>query len=134
MSIVQDAVAQLVSAVDYVLTRAQTDPDLGYLLGPATEAWERLVKAEAAAKGVPADILRNQRLEDLQPEHRYRRAGMAAARGLAERWRTQARTSPAPMGAAERELLNVCAAELEAALRGDSREDIAAAGEVERAS
>jgi len=34
-------------AIGYVLTRAQNDPDLGYLLGPGTEAFRLLCEAEA---------------------------------------------------------------------------------------
>lgn len=57
--------AKLLDAVTYVLTRAQHDPDLGYYLGPHTEAWERLVAAEAAGRGANAAEHRALRARDL---------------------------------------------------------------------
>lgn len=46
-----DPAAKARDAIAYVLTRAQTDPNLRYYLSPHTEAWERLVAAEAALLG-----------------------------------------------------------------------------------
>lgn len=40
-------------AIRHVLDRAERDSELGRLLGPYTEAWERLVRAEAALDGRP---------------------------------------------------------------------------------
>lgn len=38
-------------AITYLLDRAQTDPDLGYQIGPGTEAFRLLCEAEAADLG-----------------------------------------------------------------------------------
>ncbi len=48
-------------AVDYLLTRAQTDPDLGYQIGPGTEAFRLLCAAQAAATSVPLEEVERQR-------------------------------------------------------------------------
>ena len=40
-------------AIDYLLTRAQRDPDLGHLLGPCTQAFNQLCEAEAKLLGKP---------------------------------------------------------------------------------
>lgn len=41
----------LLGAVTYVLCRSQVDERLAHYLGPHTEAWERLVRAEALSIG-----------------------------------------------------------------------------------
>jgi len=48
-----DSAAALYEAVKYVLDRSQTDPDLGYYLGPGMQAFYLLCKAEAAHLGKP---------------------------------------------------------------------------------
>lgn len=59
------AAFDLAAAVRYVLNRAQVDDQLGYLLGPHTEAWEKLVGAEARWLGVDPDKHRDARAEEL---------------------------------------------------------------------
>jgi hypothetical protein len=61
--------AALCEAVKYVLDRSQTDPDLGYYLGPGTQAFYLLCKAEAAHLGKPLQEVEAQRRKDLQPAH-----------------------------------------------------------------
>jgi hypothetical protein len=68
-----DPQAALYRAVDYVLRRAQEDPDLGYVLGPMTEAHRLLCLAEAAHTGRPLEEVERERGQDLQPEHSRRR-------------------------------------------------------------
>lgn len=46
-----DVMLRLYEAVAYVLNRAQVDADLGYQVGPATEAFERLCRGEALFTG-----------------------------------------------------------------------------------
>lgn len=50
-----EVVLRLYEAVAYVLNRAQMDSDLGYQICPATEAFERLCRAEAAFTGQSVD-------------------------------------------------------------------------------
>ncbi len=51
-AVVVDGAARVADlAVTYVLDRAQTDADLGYLIGPMTEAFAKLCAAEAAYTG-----------------------------------------------------------------------------------
>jgi len=69
-----DPRAALYRAVQYVLDRAQTDPDLGYQLGPMTEAFRLLCLAEAAHLERPLEEVEQERQQDLQPEYRRRRA------------------------------------------------------------
>lgn len=64
---------QALAAIQYILRRAQLDPDLGYYLGPRIEAWERLVTAEAALTGADIEEVRAQRAKDLQPAYCKRR-------------------------------------------------------------
>lgn len=64
-----DANAALYEAVKYVLDRSQTDPDLGYYLGPGMQAFYLLCKAEAAYLGKPLAEVEAQRRKDLQPAH-----------------------------------------------------------------
>jgi hypothetical protein len=64
----------LYDAVRYLLDRAQENPDLGYLVGPGTEAFRLLCAAEAAYTGRPVEQVERERGEDLQPEHRRRPA------------------------------------------------------------
>lgn len=61
--------AKLLEAVRYLLTRAQTDTELAYVLGPCTEAWERLVAAEAVALGHHVEVRRVDRMRDLRAPH-----------------------------------------------------------------
>lgn len=48
-------------AVKYVLDRAQTDADLGYLIGPGTQTFEMLCAAEAARTGEPIEAVKAKR-------------------------------------------------------------------------
>lgn len=64
--------AKLLDAIRYTLARAQVDADLGYYLGPCTEAWERLVAAESLAIGAAPGPHRAQRMRSLAPEHARR--------------------------------------------------------------
>ena len=60
----------LYAAVKYALDRQQTDADFGYLCGPFTETYDRLVKAEAAFLGKPAadvDARRSKNLARREP-------------------------------------------------------------------
>lgn len=61
-------------AVNYILDRIQTDPDVYYYLGPGTESFALLCAAEAARTGEPTDEVRKRRRKDLQPEYRRRQA------------------------------------------------------------
>lgn len=63
------AAEQLYEATSYTLSRAQTDPDLGYLLGPGMQAFCLLCKGEAAYLGKPLKEVEDRRRRDLQPEH-----------------------------------------------------------------
>lgn len=62
------------TAIQYVLSRTQTDPDLGYYLGRGSEAFRLLCVAEAAltGEGHPREV-EDRRARDLQPEYRRRR-------------------------------------------------------------
>jgi hypothetical protein len=62
-------VAALYKAVKYVLDRSQTDPDLGYQVGPGMQSFFLLCEAEAAFLGKPLTEVEPQRRKDLQPEH-----------------------------------------------------------------
>lgn len=64
-----DSTAALYEAVKYVLDRSQTDPDLGYYLGPGMQAFYLLCKAEAAHLGKSLQEVEAQRCKDLQPAH-----------------------------------------------------------------
>jgi hypothetical protein len=67
----------LYAAVKYALDRQQTDADFGYLCGPLTETYERLVKAEAAFLNVPEADVHNRRSKNLatrEPADRGARA------------------------------------------------------------
>jgi hypothetical protein len=66
------ATAALYEAVKYTLDRSQTDPDLGYYLGPGMQAFFLLCKAEAAFSGQPLADVEAGRRRDLQPAHRKR--------------------------------------------------------------
>jgi hypothetical protein len=59
-------------AVRGLLTRSQLDPDVGWLISPGTESFERLCDAEAAFLGCDVAMIRDQRGKDLQPEYRRR--------------------------------------------------------------
>lgn len=48
----------VVDAVTYLLDRAQTDAEVGYRIGPGTEAFRRLCLAEAAAGRAPPQVER----------------------------------------------------------------------------
>lgn len=81
-------IAALYEAVRYTLDRSQTDPDFGYYLGPGTQAFFLLCKAEAAHLGKPLEEVEALRRRDLQPGHRKRepevlqlRKELEAARG-----------------------------------------------------
>lgn len=56
-------------AIDYILTRAQTDSDFRYAMLD-TEGWERLVEAEANLRQVETGPLAEARRRDLRPGHR----------------------------------------------------------------
>lgn len=88
-------------AVVYLLSRAQTDPDLGYLLGPGTESFERLCRAEAALLGEDVAAVRARRSRDLQPEHRWREPDVVVLRRERDAYRDELR-EVGPLGAAGR--------------------------------
>ncbi len=67
-----NATSALYEAVKYALDRSQTDPDLGYYLGPGTQAFYLLCKAEAAHLGQPLAEIEKERRRDLQPAHSKR--------------------------------------------------------------
>ena len=50
-----------IDAVVHVLDRAQTDADLGYLIGPGTETFAKRRAAEAALTGEPVDEVKKRR-------------------------------------------------------------------------
>lgn len=72
LAVVLEQHAKLLDAVRYTLARCQVDADLGYYLGPCTEAWERLVAAEALAIGAVAGPHRAKRARYMAPEHARR--------------------------------------------------------------
>jgi hypothetical protein len=72
MAATAPATEGLYEAVKYVLDRSQTDPDLGYYIGPGTQAFYLLCKAEAAHTGKPLEQVERERGRDLQPEHSKR--------------------------------------------------------------
>ena len=55
----------LYEAVRYVLDRAQTDADFGYLCGPGTRAFELLCAAEAEYLGETVEVVTAERAKDL---------------------------------------------------------------------
>lgn len=71
---------QLYRAVRYVLDRSQRDPDLGYYIGPGTQAFKELCQAEAAYTGKPLAEIEEARGTDLQPEYRKRAPEVVTAR------------------------------------------------------
>ncbi len=72
----------LYAAVKAVLDRAQTDPDLGYLLGPGGNVFRLLCEAEAEALGESIASVSARRGMDLQPPHAKRRPDVVAMRDL----------------------------------------------------
>ena len=48
-------------AVTYILDRAQTDADLGYLIGPCTESFTLLCQAEACRTGESVEAVKARR-------------------------------------------------------------------------
>lgn len=67
-----DAAVLCYEAVRYALDRSQTDPDFRWVCGWGTEAWHRLVKAEAAYLGQLVEDVVARRHVDLQPDYRSR--------------------------------------------------------------
>jgi hypothetical protein len=59
-------------ACAHILSLSQTNPDVGYLIGPATESFELLCAAQAEYTGEPLEQVERERGRDLQPEHRKR--------------------------------------------------------------
>lgn len=82
-----EAQAALLDAVRYVLDRAQTDPNLGYYLGPGTEAFHRLCRAEALATGRAIADVERERGRDLQPAHDRREPDVLLLRRELDRYR-----------------------------------------------
>lgn len=78
-------------AIAYVLSRAQTDPNLGYYLGPATEACERLVAAEAILSGENVDAVRARRGKDLSESRQSEVDALKAQLERATAWGDHAR-------------------------------------------
>lgn len=74
-------------AITYVLDRAQTDPDLGYLVGPMTEVFRLLCQAEATARGESLGAVEARRGKSLVPPHREKRPEVLRLRDEAERLR-----------------------------------------------
>lgn len=62
------------AAVDHLLGRAQTDPDVGYLIGPGTTSFSMLCRVQALAQGRGLDLVMRERAIDLQPPFGRRRA------------------------------------------------------------
>jgi hypothetical protein len=58
--------------VTYLLDRAQQNPDLGYLIGPGTEAFRLLCLAEARRLAEDPRTTEQRRGRDLQPRHTWR--------------------------------------------------------------
>jgi hypothetical protein len=70
----------LYDAVRYALNRVQTDPEFRWhMLG--TEAFDRLIRAEAAYTGRSEHDVRADRETDRQPDYRRRRPACALDRG-----------------------------------------------------
>lgn len=82
-----DATEALYEAVKYVLDRSQTDPDLGYYLGPGMQAFYLLCKAEAAHLGRPLAEVEKERRRDLQPQHARREPEVVRLRNELEELR-----------------------------------------------
>lgn len=62
-----DARGIALDAIQYVLRRAQSEPEgLGRHLDPFTEAWGRLVAAEAELTGEPLEDVRARRRKRLE--------------------------------------------------------------------
>lgn len=61
-------------AIQYVLSRAQEDPDLRYHLCPLTESFGRLCAAEAALTGRREATVRHDRSQTTTPKHREQRS------------------------------------------------------------
>jgi len=63
-------------AIKYTLGRAQTDADLGYLIGPMMETFRLLCEAEAAIDGRDVEVVTSQRSKSLarQPRQYLTRA------------------------------------------------------------
>lgn len=72
-------------AIQYLLHRTQSDPDLGYYLGPAVESWERLVRVEAELTGRPFEEVRQSRATDLQPAYARRKPDVVRLKKKLER-------------------------------------------------
>lgn len=62
----------LAAAIGYLLHRVQTDPEVCYRIGPGCEAHRLLCLAEAAATGLPLELVERQRYRDLVPDHHLR--------------------------------------------------------------
>lgn len=75
------ALATPLEAIDYMLTRCQVDPDLGYLVGPGAQAFRLLCEAEASLRGEPlADVLaRRGKSLAREPRSRFTEAERARA-------------------------------------------------------
>jgi hypothetical protein len=58
--------------VTYLLDRAQTNPDLGYLIGRGTEAFRLLCLAEARRLAEDPRTIEQRRGRDLQARHAWR--------------------------------------------------------------
>lgn len=56
---------KVLDAIQYTLLQAQVNADMGYVLGPGVEAFERLVKAEALIAGRPLAEVRSTRARAL---------------------------------------------------------------------
>lgn len=63
-----------IEAVKYALDRIQVDPDLAHVIDPFTQLFHLLCRAEAAHRGQPLEDVKDDRSDDLQPEHRRRKA------------------------------------------------------------
>lgn len=79
----QEPADLLLEAVRYILYRVQTDPNLHYVLAD-TEAWNKLVAAEAAATDRDEAELRVARRKDLRPPHDQRQADVVVLRRRVE--------------------------------------------------
>lgn len=81
-----DEIRALRKAVTHVLDRSQVDPDLAWVLGPMTESFDLLCRAEALVNGEAFEAVVERRSKDLQPAHRRRRAEVQELRARLDAW------------------------------------------------
>jgi hypothetical protein len=67
-------------AVSYLVGSQQTDPDLRYQIGPGSQAFYLLCRAEADYRGIPLKEVEADRSRDLQPHYNRREPEILALR------------------------------------------------------